>query len=70
MIALRWDDVDLDARTLTVRRTGSRTGKQYVEGPPKSERSRRTIVLPAAITAELRRHRALIGEERLKLGRH
>ena len=55
---------------LTRRRAGAYFGGQYVEGPPKSERSNRTIALPVAITSELRRHWALIGEERLKLGRH
>ena len=69
-IALRWDDVDLDARTLTVRRTGNRRGGRYVEGPPKSARSRRTIVIPATIVEELRRHRAVIYTERLQLGPH
>ena len=69
-IALRWDDVDLDARTLTVRRTGNRRGGRYVEGRPKSARSRRTIVIPTMIIEELRQHRALINAERLQLGPH
>ena len=70
LIALRWDDVDLEARTLAVRRTGTRIGGMYVEGPPKSARSRRTIVVPELLSDELRRHSALIAEERLGLGPH
>ncbi|MEX2375397.1 MAG: tyrosine-type recombinase/integrase [Dehalococcoidia bacterium] len=68
LMALRWSDVDLDAATLTVRRTGKRIGKAYVEGQPKSERSRRAISLPPAIVAMLRAHSAAIAAERLRLG--
>ena len=68
LIALRWADVDLDAGTLTVRRTAARIGGAWVEGPPKTERARRTLSLPASLVAELRRHSAAIAEERLRLG--
>lgn len=68
LIALRWADVDLDARTLTVRRTGSRIAGEYVEGQPKSERSRRTISLPASLVAQLRRQSTAAAEEKLRLG--
>jgi integrase len=67
-IALRWEDVDLEAGTLTVRRTGNRRGRRYIEGPPKSARSKRTLMLPAMLAKELREHRALINAERLRLG--
>ena len=65
---MRWIDIDLDAATLTVRRTGQRISGEYVEGPPKSERSRRTLSLPPAIVTMLRAHPAAIAEERLRLG--
>jgi integrase len=68
LIALRWEVIDFDARILGVRRTGSFFGGEYVEGPPKSARSRRTIALPEEILSELHRHRAIVNEERLKLG--
>lgn len=68
LMALRWSDVDLAAATMTIRRTGKRIGKAYVEGQPKSERSRRAISLPPAIVAMLRTHSALIAAERLRLG--
>ncbi len=68
LIALRWTDVDLDTHTLTVRRTGSRIAGEYVEGQPKSARSRRTISLPASLVAQLRRQSTAIAEEKLRLG--
>jgi integrase len=68
LIALRWADVDLDARTLTVRRTGSRIAGQHVEGQPKSARSCRTISLPASLVAQLRRQSSAVAEEKLRLG--
>jgi integrase len=68
LIALRWADVDLDDATFTVRRTGQRIAGEYVEGLPKSQRSRRTLSLPSAIVAMLRSHSAAIAEERLQLG--
>ena len=68
LIALRWSDVDLNRATLTVRRTGGRIGGDYVEGPPKTPRSRREIALPSTVVALLRAHHATIAAERLRLG--
>jgi integrase len=70
LIALRWSDVDIEDRTLNVRRTGARIGGEYVEGPPKSARSRRTIAIPNVLVGELRQHRAQTNAERLLLGSH
>lgn len=67
-LALDWADVDLEARTLVVRRALQRIdGKlQFVE--PKTSRSRRTVTLPSKIVAELRAHRLRQLEERLWAG--
>jgi integrase len=47
LLALAWDDVDLDGGILRVRRTVQRLrGQGLVFGPPKSTRSRRSIPLP------------------------
>ena len=40
----------------------------YVEGPPKLARSRRTISLPPAVVAMLRKQSANVAEERLRFG--
>jgi integrase len=42
-LALRWSDVDLNARTLRVRGTLGRIGGKLVITEPKADRSRRTI---------------------------
>lgn len=67
-LALAWSDVDLDAGTLRVRRTLSRTSVGLVFTEPKTSRSRRTIPLPAALVEELRAHRTRQLEERLAAG--
>lgn len=57
-LGLRWSDVDLDAGTISIRQTLQRLpGKGIVFGTPKTERSRRTIVLPEEFLPELRQHR-------------
>jgi len=65
LLALRWDAVNLDAATLTVRATLRRTRDGFVFGEPKTARSRRQIALTAVAVAALRRHRARQLAERL-----
>ena len=67
-LGLRWEDVDLENRTLTVRRALQRIeGKlEFVE--PTSEKSRRTLQLPAIIIDALKKHRTRQKKERLKAG--
>lgn len=69
LLGLRWQDVDLEAQTLTVRqslvesRSGELTFKQ-----PKTPKSRRRISLPPSVTRALREHRRSQAEVRLALG--
>ena len=56
LLGLRWQDVDLDAGTLTVRSTRTLVGDQVVEGPPKSARSRRVLPLDPRTVEVLGRH--------------
>jgi integrase len=68
-LALRWSDVDLDAGTVRVARTLSRTaaeGLTFTE--PKTARSRRTVPLPAPCVEQLRAHRVRQAAERLRAG--
>jgi integrase len=68
LLGLRWQDVDLDTGTLTVRHTlqqGTRT-----LAVPKTERSRRTVALDADTADALRVHRRRQVEERLAAGGH
>ena len=66
LLALRWEDVDLEAGTLTVRHTLQRGARVLAE--PKTERSRRTLALPAAVRASMREHRLRQLEARLATG--
>lgn len=71
LLALRWSDVDLDARRLTVRRAilelaAAGTGLAFKE--PKSTSGRRTIDLADATVAFLRDQRRLQREQRMMMG--
>jgi Phage integrase family/Trypsin-like peptidase domain len=67
-LGLRWEDVDLQNGTLTVRQALQRVeGKlQFVE--PKSEKSRRRVQLPEIAVDTLKRHRTRQKKDRLKAG--
>lgn len=67
-LGLRWDDVDLDAGTLTVRNALQRINGTLQLVEPKTERSRRTIAMPAIAAAALRAHRIRQLEERVWAG--
>ena len=68
-LALRWVDLNLEAKTLTVPGTLKRRpgGGLYVDRP-KTGGSAATIPLPEASIAALVRHRRRQGEERLAAG--
>jgi integrase len=55
--ALRWEDVDLDLRTIAIRRTLIRIDGGLQFSPPKTARGRRVIPLPVAAVDTLRAHR-------------
>ena len=67
-LGLRWSDVDLEAGQLTIRQTLQRAGTRPLYSEPKTSRSRRTIVLPAAAVAALRAQRSRQLQERLMAG--
>jgi len=67
LLGLRWSDLDLEAGTLTVRRTllgASNCVPRF--GEPKTSQSRRTITLPPDAMRSLRQHRTRQVEQRLK----
>lgn len=66
-LALRWQDVDLDSSTVQVRRVlVDKAGDDWpLYAPPKSEQSRRAVVLPRVAVGALRDHRRRQLEERL-----
>lgn len=68
MLGLSWDDVDLEAGTLTVRRSLVRVNGRLVLGPTKTSGARRTLFIPLELLDVLRRHRAKQASERLAAG--
>ena len=81
LLALRWEDLELERGTLQVRRQlqwvkaegEQRKGKKRAEPKwvltePKSAKSRRVVVLPTIAVDALKKHRVRQMEERLRLG--
>ncbi len=66
-LGLRWADIDVEARTLRVSGAMPTVGPR-VRSEPKTERSRRTLPLPAAVVTALRTQRTRQLEERLRAG--
>ena len=68
LFGLRWEDVDLDEGVLRVRHAMQRIDGTPRFVPPKSERSRRTIALPAVAVGALESQRERQDEQRLAAG--
>lgn len=76
LLALRWDDIDLDGGVVQVRHTlrarervrQKNTPRQWRLAEPKTERGRRTLGLPAQVALALREQRARQARERLAAG--
>ena len=66
LLALRWEDVDLETRTLQVLRTITRHGGRHAVGPTKTAKGRRTVRLTQDATEALQSHleRQLVEIER------
>ncbi|BCM70568.1 MULTISPECIES: site-specific integrase [Streptomyces] len=66
---LRWEDVDLEAATITISNTRTMMGNRYVvEKDTKSLAGERDLPLPAPVLAALKSFRALQAKEKLVLG--
>ncbi|HEY8335293.1 MAG TPA: tyrosine-type recombinase/integrase [Tardiphaga sp.] len=69
LLALRWQDVDLDGALLRVERALEQTKRGgLVFKAPKTRHGRRSITLPSSTVAELRAHWRITQERRLALG--
>lgn len=66
--ALTWGDLDLDAGTLTVRRSLEETKAGLTFKSPKTRHGARTVAIAAAVVRELRDHWKAAQELRLALG--
>ncbi len=56
LLALRWDDVDLEENTIIVRRTITKDGGKLLIGPTKTAKGRRTVKLTRDAAEALRAH--------------
>jgi integrase len=68
VLGLRWQDVDLDGGRARIVQTIQQTSMGPIVVPPKSERSRRIVLLPNFVVQPLRRHKAAQAERRLICG--
>ena len=64
LCGLRWNDVDLYAGRLTINNTRVSVNGRVVEGPPKTEKSKRTLPLTPALKSALETAHRLQGVER------
>ncbi|MGB9825061.1 MAG: tyrosine-type recombinase/integrase [Desulfofundulus sp.] len=68
LLGLKWQDVDLDKGTVTVRRTLARTKDGLVLQEPKSQASCRTVVLPEEVVKILKALKIEQAKQKLKAG--
>lgn len=66
LLALRWEDVDLEAGNITICRSLRRIDGEWLFKGPKSEAGNRVVSMPPVLVTALRVHRARQLEERLK----
>jgi integrase len=68
LLGLKWEDIDADNCRLFIRRSVQRTREGLVYVPPKTPKSRRTVMLTPTALSALQEHRRRQAEERLRLG--
>ncbi len=68
LLGLKWQDIDLEAGAVHVRRGLYRIRGEWVEGEPKSAAGKRKIALPAQAVATLKEHRVAQLQARLRAG--
>jgi integrase len=76
LLGLKWQDINFQAEMLQIRRILTRVptkvkkpqGATYVEAEPKTEKGRRSIILPQFVLEALKLHRFRQSEARLKAG--
>jgi integrase len=67
ILELRWVDIDFDMKLLSIVQTLSHDGKEIIVGA-KTKSSVRNIALDDNTIEELRKHRKMLIEEKLKIG--
>jgi integrase len=67
LLALRWQDVDLETGQLSISRSVQHVNGEYVFSQPKTEKSRRTIALPLSAKLQLKQLREVTEHSRSRL---
>jgi integrase len=68
LLALKWEDVELEDTILRVRHTLTRAGGKVALGPPKTNKSRRSVRLTSGAVEALRAHLSRQLEEMEQMG--
>lgn len=68
VLGLRWSDINMDKATLAVAQVVELVGWEVTLKEPKTDYSRRTLILPAQLVEQLKAHRKAQAEHCLKLG--
>lgn len=68
LLALKWDNVDLEEGTIHVKETVSHLNKQFIFKEPKTKNSVRTISLPQFMIDELKQYHLHCKKTRFKMG--
>jgi integrase len=68
LLGLRWENVDLDARTISVERSLARVKGKFLPLDPKTEKSSRHGIIPKRAVDALRHRRAVQTSERWAAG--
>ncbi|MFL5707084.1 MAG: tyrosine-type recombinase/integrase [Ktedonobacteraceae bacterium] len=69
LLGLRWQDINFEDRSLQIRRTMARLGKEgVVASQPKTQKSKRKIVLPQFVVEVLKQHHIRQLETRIRVG--
>jgi len=73
LLGLKWQDINFSTGTLQIRRILTRVptkmpGKGFVEAEPKTQKSRRSIIIAPFVLEALRQHRVRQLEAKLKAG--
>lgn len=66
VLALRWEDVDLDRRVIHVRRSLEQVGTELAYKEPKTAKSRRLIDIPAGLAVALSEHNAIQKQRKIE----
>jgi len=69
MLALKWDDIDLNRKTISIKRALTKGEEGWIIDTPKTEESIRKFSFPNELYIELRRHKIRQKKQNMKAGK-